>query len=303
MFTPSEVLALAGGTGDIALLRKHCGRKKIEQELTAGHIQRLRKGHYALPALPDMYRAAILNRATLSHHSAAVHHGIELLRQPEALHVTLAPNRQVLVREPGTRVHFSRLAPEDIDTFGFEVPVTSATRTVLDCAATLSFDEALAIADSAVRKNLTSKQKLDQAVQGYQCNGARAARRVVQNVDGGAANPFESKLRAICLEHGLSTVTPQFKVALSGSNAYIDVCDQRLMVALEAEGFEHHGHRKALHADCSRGDELVRRGWTLLRFSWEHIMFDEHWVAEVIRDTLAIAAGRNRSSGPARRRM
>lgn len=298
MFTPAEVLELGGGIADIARLRQHCSRKLIESALAAGQIQRLRKGHYALPELPEMYRTTILNRGTLSHQSAAIHQGMELLRPPEKLHVTLAPNRQVIARGPMTKFYFSRLVPADIDSFGFEVPVTSGTRTVLDCAATLPFDEALALADSAVRQNITSKRKLEEAAREYRCNGARAARFVVRHVDGGASNPFESKLRSICIEHGLSTTTTQFKVELSRSNAYIDVCDPQLKVALEAEGFEHHGHRKALHADCGRGDELVRQGWTLLRFSWEHVMFNELWVAEVIADTLAVAAARRRAPGP-----
>ncbi|MDX6250808.1 MAG: hypothetical protein QOF10_4168 [Kribbellaceae bacterium] len=52
-------------------------------------------------------------------------------------------------------------------------------------------------------------------------------------------------------------------------------------IGLEAEGFEHHGTRQALIKDCRRHVNLSIRGWTVLRFSWEDIMYDPDWVAAV----------------------
>ncbi|MGQ7295774.1 hypothetical protein [Quadrisphaera sp. KR29] len=31
-------------------------------------------------------------------------------------------------------------------------------------------------------------------------------------------------------------------------------------------------------------------GWTVLRFAWEHVVFDQDWVADVLTSTAALLA-------------
>ena len=47
---------------------------------------------------------------------------------------------------------------------------------------------------------------------------------------------------------------------------------------IEADSFEFHGRRKALKSDCERYNAFVGPGWTVLRFSWEHVMFEPDYV-------------------------
>jgi len=47
---------------------------------------------------------------------------------------------------------------------------------------------------------------------------------------------------------------------------------------IEADSFEFHGRRKALKNDCERYNAFVTAGWTVLRFSWEHVMFEPDYV-------------------------
>jgi len=37
-----------------------------------------------------------------------------------------------------------------------------------------------------------------------------------------------------------------------------------------------------LKADCARYNALGVRGWLVLRFSWEHVMFEPEYVREVL---------------------
>jgi very-short-patch-repair endonuclease len=69
----------------------------------------------------------------------------------------------------------------------------------------------------------------------------------------------------------------------------VDLGDPRCRVALEADSFEHHGTRRALRDDCRRYDELVRVGWTVLRFAWEHVVLDPAWVRAVVGDVVESA--------------
>lgn len=40
---------------------------------------------------------------------------------------------------------------------------------------------------------------------------------------------------------------------------------------------------RQLVKDCRRGVNLTLRGWRVLRFSWEDVMYDQEWVVEVVR--------------------
>jgi very-short-patch-repair endonuclease len=67
-----------------------------------------------------------------------------------------------------------------------------------------------------------------------------------------------------------------------------------LRIALEADSFAHHGTRSALIRDCRRHTNLTIRGWRLIRFSWEDVMFDPDWVIATVRravDAPAITTG------------
>ena len=118
----------------------------------------------------------------------------------------------------------------------------------------LPFDEALAVADSALRSGLVTREELDAIdVRGA---GAAAVRRVLRHADARAANPFESVLRALCLEAGL-TVEPQGEVVLGRDTIHPDlVCRERGAV-VEGDSWTWHATRKAHGRDCARYNLLA----------------------------------------------
>jgi very-short-patch-repair endonuclease len=156
---------------------------------------------------------------------------------------------------------------------------------VLDCAASLPFADALAVADSALRDGLVRSEALLSVARFRRGPGARAIRRVAEQANGTAANPFESALRAAVLDAGVRGFRPQQRVVVGGTVRFVDLGDERRRIALEADSFAHHGSRAAPRTDCRRYDELVRHGWTGLRFAWEDVLFDPDWVGAVVRDT------------------
>jgi very-short-patch-repair endonuclease len=74
-------------------------------------------------------------------------------------------------------------------------------------------------------------------------------------------------------------------VRIGATTLHVDLGDPRRRIALEADSFTHPRTRAALRDDFRRYDELVRSGWTVLRFAWEHVVLDPGWVGAVIRDT------------------
>ncbi|WP_460990706.1 hypothetical protein [Sinomonas soli] len=157
---------------------------------------------------------------------------------------------------------------------------TSLVRTVLDCAAALPFAEGLAIADSALRSGGVTEHELRDASRLWVGRNRASQQRVLDHMDVRAANPFESGLRAACLEAGV-TMEPQVWIRTAAGMCRVDLAKKLKLVA-EADSFEWHGGRESLHRDCTRYNELVRADCTVLRFSWEHVMYARPWIGEVV---------------------
>jgi very-short-patch-repair endonuclease len=198
------------------------------------------------------------------------------------VHVTLLRGARP-VTNPTARVHWTRRLPhEDIDR-----GITTPLRTVLDCAASMPFPEALAVADSAVAQRFVRPEALVTAAAALR--GPQRARclRVAGLADHRAENPFESVLRATVLEAGVTGFEPQVRIELPRRVHFADLADVRRRLVLEADSFAHHGSRAALMRDCDRDNDLVAAGWTVLRFSWEHVMLRPQTVAAVVSETCA----------------
>ncbi|MGZ4437206.1 MAG: endonuclease domain-containing protein [Nocardioidaceae bacterium] len=106
-----------------------------------------------------------------------------------------------------------------------------------------------------------------------------------------AANPFESVLRAIALDVPGLTVVPQVPIRTRDFSVQPDLVDEVRRVVLEADSFAWHGSRSALRDDARRYNNLVARGWTVLRFAWEDVMHDPAYVRRVLAAVAARADG------------
>ncbi len=286
-FVPEEILRRLQGSATRSELVHYVSPRQLINAVRERRIVRLRRGHYALPDLPEAESVAIRCGGALSHESAAAWRDWETLRQPDVNHLSVAANGRTPGRHEQLRWHFT-LSPDGVDVHRYgALVVTRPLKTVLDCAATLPLDEALAIADSALRHGLDALE-LQNAAGHFVGTGAAMVRMVARHASRDATNVFESALRAICLGAGLSDFEPQVRIT-AGSQIYrVDLADRDRRIVLEADSFEWHGSRKALHKDCLRYNELVRSGWTVLRFSWESVMFDQDWVCSVVQDVVKL---------------
>ncbi len=280
----AELLRRRDGHATGQELKPHCTQHELRRALAQGEVIHVGRGRYALPDQNPARTHAAAAGGVLSHLSAALELGLPVLQPPDAVHVTV-PRAAHRVVPTGAVLHRADLSEEDHDR-----RTTGPLRTVLDCAVTLPFAEALAVADSALPIGLVCPEELHVAAARFRGRGAVQLRRVATYADGDAANPFESALRAVLLDAGLTSFVPQQAVLLvTGGTVHADLGDRRRLVAIEADSFEHHGSRGALRADCRRYDEMTRAGWTVLRFAWEHVLGDSRWVVAVVRDVCATA--------------
>lgn len=272
---PVRALTQLGGIAPASEVLRLTGRRRLASTVRRGTVLRVSRGRYALPTAAEARRAAGALNGVVGLRSAAAHHEWPMKTQPEAPEVIVPHNRKVSsARRVGVRVLWINLAEDQV-----VGGVTTPFRTVIDCARLLPFDEALAIADSALRSGLVSREELDAIdVRGA---GAAAVRRVLRHADARAANPFESVLRALCLEAGL-VVEPQAEVVLGRDAVHPDLVCRDRRVVVEGDSWTWHSTRKAHSRDCARYNLLALHGWAVLRFTWEQAMLDQRYVRWVL---------------------
>lgn len=282
------LIAQHGGTASRAQILEITTPTGLRDALAAGEVMRHRRGVYGLP-LDEQGAIAVRTGAVLSHRSAALHHGLPVLHAPEPPEAVVSRARSITVPDE-LRLRFRTLGPGDV-----EGPATTPLRTVVDCARDLPLPEALAVADSALRSGLVTPRELTRAT--LPRTGRAAARRVLDLASAEAANPFESGLRALAVEADDRGWVAQVPITLrDGRTLHADVGDPVTRIALEADSHEFHKKREDVRTDCWRGNEMTLAGWVVLRFAWEHVMFNPDWVREVIAWVVQQRGGVSRGS-------
>ena len=269
-----DVLGRRGGSATFADLRALVSARSIRNALDSGQIRRVAKGVYALPDAPPALTAARSHGGVVSHLSAAQHWGLGVVNRPVLPHVTLEPAR--VRRRTGLPciLHWASVPALD--------DVTTPLRTVLDCLRTLPMGEALAVADSALRSGCVEQDELLDAAAKLRGPHRKRILRAAALADGRSESVLESALRALLIERRIEGFVPQVVVQDGQFSARLDLANPACRLGLEAEGFEHHGTRRALVKDCRRHVNLAIRGWTILRFTWEDVMFDGDWVVDAV---------------------
>jgi hypothetical protein len=271
---PTEALTRLGGVADLRTLRRVTSRRKLRTALRKGQVVKAGYGHYALPTGAMARSAAARLAGTVSHRSAALDHGWEVGTQPDLPDVIVPRNRKVEpARRHGIDVRWRDLEPDEVHGL-----VTSHYRTVIDCAKDLPFTEALAVADSALRHGDVEQDELIRRARRLRGPGSAKVLRVATEASAKAANPFESMLRAIALDVPGLAVEPQVWIEDWGLRVRPDLVDGERRLVVEAESFEFHTGRRAFRRDCERYTGLVIRGWRVVRFAWEHVMFQQDFV-------------------------
>lgn len=290
-----EVLIRLGGTADAEAIIALSSRRRLRTALRRGEIRRASRNRYCLPTADRGRMAAARLHGVVSHLSAAAHWGWEIKFPPEEPHVSVDRDRKITSsRRVGVELHWARFGNGDI-----EGAATSKLRTVIDCAKDLPFDEALAVADSALRHRDITKEQLVEAAAALRARHARRARRVAEYADRRAKNPFESVLRAIAIETGLDVVA-QPAVDVGGTILHPDVVDFGRGIATEADSWTWHASKEAHERDCWRYNALVVAGWTVLRFTWQQVMLSPAYVASVLRAVQGPPEPAGRADTPAK---
>ncbi|GGO88667.1 hypothetical protein GCM10011584_16230 [Nocardioides phosphati] len=255
-------------------------RGATERAVASGELVVLGRRWVALPAARSAVNEARAVRGVLAGPSAALHHGWAVAHPPERPVVIVPRNHGH--KRPHLDVRRRDLPPE-ASRGGVLTPVA----TVVDCARTLEFGEALAVADSALRSGRVHRDELRAAAARVPARFRAGVLRVIEHADGAAANPFESVARARAIEVGLDVVAQHWIDARRP-----DMTDVLRRVVVECDSWEWHAVPEQFRADVRRYTALTVAGWIVVRLVWEDVMFKPDDVRAVLRQAKALAETR-----------
>lgn len=207
---------------DILIAREH-DSAALARALRKGEVERLRPGAYRVVDSRDdrttssdiAARMVALHRQlraphVFSHVSAAVVWGLRTWTAPAGTHVVQQYRASSQAAADVVR-HFVALDPDD-RTERRGLPVTTLTRTVVDCALALHPLEALVVVDSALASGLDRDAALGMVARRGRVPGRRRARTVLELGDAGAESAWETWLRYVALRAGLPRPVTQYTV-------------------------------------------------------------------------------------------
>jgi Protein of unknown function (DUF559) len=228
-----------------------------------------------------------------SHQSAALIHGLELLKRPPERVVTLTcPLPRRVRNRLAAGVHFYNAElPDHHVTRVCGTRVTTAARTVVDLARTLPFMEGVVVADSALHAGKTSKDELaavcDRCVR---WPGVAQARDVVAFSSALAESVFESCARVTFDTFGLEP--PELQVTIRGDGFVyrVDFCWERHKTIAETDGLAKYGGRDDMLAQFRRDRLLRDTGYKVVHLTWRELFDTPELVIARLRQGLAAAA-------------
>ncbi len=249
----------------------------IRKRLQAGRWTRLRTGVYVIGGAPPSWEQRVLGTCmaggsdvVASHRTAARMWGF--VEADGRIEVTVVGTRRV--RLPRATVHQSVLLPGlDRTRFG-PIPLTTAARTLADAS---SRQDPITVGiwiDGAMRSGRLDLLELRSCVARLSGPGRRNLRALshalAQRLPG--YDPGDSELEARALralhEAGLPAPVQQHQVRRpNGRLARIDLAYPAQMVAIELDGWDHHGRRSAFEPDRIRRNELTLLGWDVYQFT------------------------------------
>ncbi|MBL8935089.1 MAG: DUF559 domain-containing protein [Archangium sp.] len=150
--------------------------------------------------------------------------------------------------------------------------VTSVERTLLDLAATEPVATVEAALDDALRRKLTTVDKLTHFIErAGGTRGIRLLRRLTarRGGEGVTESELEARVLEVLRDAGMPMPELQKKVQVKGQRYRLDFRFPGTPVVLEADGYAWHSTAHAFEADRRRINALTARGFRVLQWTWE----------------------------------
>jgi hypothetical protein len=221
-----------------------------------------------------------------SHQSAAVFHELDQLGPwPSEVAVTHPSGAGRGGGREGVRVHVAALPAGHVTVRG-GIRVTSVPRTVVDLARTSPFQAGVVVADSALRRGVTTKEELRAVLADCaRWPGLARARQVVEFSDGLSESALESISRVAFSDQGIPP--PELQVWVGGDDDGVigraDFLWKRYGTIGEADGALKYADPARAIAQLRRDALLREAGFQVVHFTWDDVTRSPDRVAASLR--------------------
>jgi hypothetical protein len=279
-------------------------RSAARRRVESGRWEPLQRGVYAVAGSPRTFEQRLLAGCLATAGAASHRAGMLLLSfdPPEqVVEVLVAAERSP--RRPGVVVHrTNELRPEWL-TERQGIPVTGPLRLLADVGAVCPpWYVERCLEQGIVRKMFSFEGAVGAyfqlSKQGR--NGVGVLRAALESWGHGSVQPdsvLEAAFARLCRRADLPLPVLQYEIEVGGRRRRLDAAWPGLRVAVEVDGFASRVNRTRFQDDRSRQNDLVRSGWTVLRFTWEDVMQRPEMVASQIRAVLRTVGGAQRHKG------
>ena len=278
--------------------------RMVGRRVEDGTLRRVHRGVYLLGALDGPLRprlapemAAVLacgDDARVSHRSAGWLWGFWPCRPPRGPDVAVP--WETRRARAGVTVRRTRSLPSSDGTTAEGIPVTTPARTLRDLATVVTPGELNRAAARAERLGLVDAETIADLVADHGARPGAATLRAALG-DGRSLvltrSEAEELLLALLRRFGLPT--PETNVRIAGYE--VDCLWPALGVAVEVDGFAHHGSRRSFDDDRRRDAELAAAGVQVIRVTWKHLAEEPETTMVRLAQVLALAGSPVRSPG------
>ena len=266
----------------------------IDRRIRTGRWVRMSATVYRLAGSPRSWRQSLLAEAltwspdaVVSHRSAAA-----LWRLPgfeEGPIDLIVPRNRRRAGVQGTVVHRSgRLERVDRTRIG-PIPVTTASRTLIDIAGIVPIEAVEEALDNALQRGLVTISNMVRRLEALSRQGRPgivAIRTLLDARPAGAILPdsvLETRVGRELVRRGLLGSVRQYAVTDAGRRiAVVDFAFVEARVAIEADGYRWHAGRSRWRRDLARRNALTAAGWRIVHVTWDDLS-KGGWVEEVRR--------------------
>ncbi|MDP2269226.1 MAG: type IV toxin-antitoxin system AbiEi family antitoxin domain-containing protein [Archangium sp.] len=241
--------------------------------------------------------------AVVSHRSAARLHGLILDKSDPELTVPLKASIQI----PDVTLHRRKpLDPDDVKELR-GLSVTKGARTLIDLASCLDEETLAIVVEEAWRKRIAAPDWVARRLKELKPlpQGGRVLSEILADCST-RKTPLESALEVrvwrLMLELGSPRPIPNYEFTDAwGQPGRIDFAFPEQSLAIECDGYEHHGVREAFDDDRLRTARLVALGWRVMPITWKHVTEQRTKVLARIKEALAFRVTQPGSATTARR--
>lgn len=247
------------------------GRGTLQSKVARGEWVRRASGVYSpadrAPQDLDAERFAVAiygPRVAVSHTNTAVLHDLPAPSTP-GVHVAVPRNVKRAAHE-GITVHRRQLVVEECELVS-GIPTTPLARSLLDCSLLLSLEDAVALADAALRaRKVEMTELLSYARRLRRHPASPRMNEFLTYLDPRSGSVPESRVRVALRRAGLPVPISQYEV-FHGNRlvARVDFAWPYAKLILEVDGLRYHSDDPAFLHDRVKQNELVHLGWRVLR--------------------------------------